>query len=858
MQNPEQQSQNEEIVPIMSDTGHGDLLETSEISLPVVDSSLIEDDIPSDVVLALTNLLKAGESVFVLFRLNVHHRFVLNPEKEEKVPIWAIFTGNRLLLLAVASDGQVYTEEFDQQTTIEYQNGFSKDVMKIAEKSFPTGFREGQRRSFKEAISLFPLPEYEKYLYLADMYLTKNQPESVISFLRKSIELVPTIKAYLLLLSIFSHQRNRKEALSLLNEALEFTEVESLLQELQLLFPDNVELLLYVVAACEERHNWDICIQIYQQLLQKTPDFDLYFLKLGEMYNAKQEYKTAIHYYQKFISLRTASEKFKNGDFICWDMDDLRWFSADPDLVKAYFDLGVIHEYELNDLEKAATLYLGLLRHAPFYTDAYKHFWIVYQQLDRSSTAQFQQPFLHIQAFLQVYTLLAPKNYASIVKTESESSISQMANLIDSSSASLPVSYHKLSEAERERLVHPGELEYLRRIQNWLTTLVVSEEDGAGIEEYCEQVTASNFPELFQTIQQISGFLDLVSPKCFISRGKIGLSVRNKNHPFIFIGSEHLNKENRRYFSTSELVFIIATQEEHIKSGHLLITDSELWKSLGTASFDSFLVALQCLPAGGFLGKLTHHFATAGLKRVYKMTKYSSMQKLFDFFLKSSESPEEEAEFQENGDKENGSKGKKSSEPESLLKEQIVQFARHAVYTADRVGLLACNHVGAACSAIFKLTSQADDEMASIATDGLLAVLDRQDTRGNFLHFEYAKRFSELIKFALSEEYLRLHSRVVIVEGESVEISSLSAEDSSAYHLLKNKLQLLEHSMGNDLLTHEEFIRKQRKLLEQSDFLLAEDIQLVDKLHQAFLDKILTVEELHNKLFHYLDMRQEE
>jgi hypothetical protein len=335
--------------------------------------------------------------------------------------------------------------------------------------------------------------------------------------------------------------------------------------------------------------------------------------------------------------------------------------------------------------------------------------------------------------------------------------------------------------------------------------------------------------------------------------------VRNKEHPFIFIGSEHLNKENERYFSKGELVFIITAQLEHIKSGHLLITGTELWKSLGTVSFDGFLVALQCLPAGSFLGKIAHKFATVGLKKVYKVTtKYSGVQKILDFFEKKGpeRSPEDMSDIQESDGKDERSRAKKQSETDSLMKEEIVEFARHAVYTSDRVGLLACNHIGSACSVIFKLAGSACDEIEKIHNDGLFQMLQSQDNRGNFLYFEYAKRFSELIKFALSEEYFRIHSKVVVLPEKQDEVSSLPSKDTSEYHLLLNKLQILEHSMQSELLTHEEFLRKQKKLLDNSGLLLDEDVQLVDKLQQAFLDEILTIEEFHNKLFQFLETRQ--
>ncbi|MCP4399652.1 MAG: hypothetical protein GY801_20405 [bacterium] len=826
--------------------------EGKDMSLPVVESAFIEENIPPPIVQALKNFLLPEEAIFVLFRLNSSHNFMLESGKEEKALIWAVVTGTRILLLAFATDGQMYHDEFDQSTVVEYQNGFGIDSIKIAERSLSSGFWEGKRNYFKEAVQLFPLAEYEKYLYLAENALRKHEIPQAVSFLKTSLKRLPTLKAYLMLLSVLSQQNQRDDALRLLSQALEFADLDAFLEELQRLFPDNVELLLYFAAVCEERRDWDACIRIYHSLIRKTPDFDLYFLKLGEMYNAKQEYESALDYYHKFIELRTASEKFKKGSFTCWALSEIKWFSADPDLVKAYFDIGGIYEYELNELGKAAAVYLDLLRHAPFYTETYKHFQLVYQQLCYNSPEEARDLSIHIPAFLQVYQLLSPGNYASTVSAESGKPLSS-----ESSLQTLPLGYHKLTDAERERLIHPAGQEAFRKLQSWLTSLVVTEEGGEGIEEYCEQVTQSNYPEIFRTIAQISDFLDISPPKCFVSRGKIGMSIRNTERPFIFIGSEHLSRENERYFSQSELVFLIASKAEHIKSGHLLLTGTELWKSLGAASFEGFLIALQCLPAGGFLSKLTHHFATAGLKKIYKKSKYSNMQKLLDFFTKSPEQQTlDKSEAEQNGKKNDVSRENAEEGQDSLL---IIEFARHAVYTADRAGILACNHVGAACSAIFKLAKEQDyNDMESISRDGLLHLLSRQDQRGHFLYFEYARRLNELIKFALSEDYVALHRKTLVVDDTSTLVSDdLSHDERSAQQILRNKLQVLEHSLQDDLLNEQEFTRKQQRLLEQSGLLQEEELRLADKLHRAFSDGILTLAELRQKLLALFDSDEE-
>ena len=166
-----------------------------------------------------------------------------------------------------------YSDSFDQHAVVEYQNGFRRDAIKIADKSLSTSVWEGKRWLFKEAVNLFPLPEYEKYLYLANIYLKKDQQAEAISFLRRSLALVPTIKASLLLTHILAHQDQQEEALTVLNQAFDIAQASSLIEEMHLQFSDDAEMLLYLAAVSEDRHEWDACIEIYDLLRQKNARF---------------------------------------------------------------------------------------------------------------------------------------------------------------------------------------------------------------------------------------------------------------------------------------------------------------------------------------------------------------------------------------------------------------------------------------------------------------------------------------------------------------------------------------------------------------------------------------------------------
>ncbi len=547
-------------------------------SLPLVDRLFIDDAVPTAIAREIACQLGPDEHIFVLFQLNASHNFV-DAEHIENAPLWTVVTEARLLLLAVSSEGQTYCDIFDQDSVIQYQNGLARDEIRIADRTITTGMWEGKRKLFKEAVALFPLPEYEKYLYIAGIYLKNEQYTEALPFLQQSLSCEPTIKAYLLQAHTYSRTGTPDKAIDVLQQSCQFADPAAIIAEIQQLFADNLVMFLYLAVVCEKNQWWDHGLSIYQYLLRKTPDFDLYSLKLGELYNLQQQYDQAVEYYQTFIQLRTAALSSDGDDFIHWDLSDSKCFGADPDLMKAYFDLAVIYEQELQDPHQALTYYLTLIRHAPFYIDAYQQFWQVYRRLLETETTLPTLPTFNVSMFLQGYHVLHPQNYAQTVQPQDIARLSEVFGVPEITAAQPPI-YRPLRESEHARLTHPGELEYWRKIQNWITNLVVSDDDEQGIEQYCEQVSQSNYPQLMRIIEQVAMFMGMTPPRGFISRGKIGISVKNKEHPFIFIGSEHLNAENARYFSEPELLFIIAAQAEHIKSGHILITGTELWKSL--------------------------------------------------------------------------------------------------------------------------------------------------------------------------------------------------------------------------------------------------------------------------------------
>ncbi len=89
-------------------------------------------------------------------------------------------------------------------------------------------------------------------------------------------------------------------------------------------------------------------------------------------------------------------------------------------------------------------------------------------------------------------------------------------------------------------------------------------------------------------------------------------------------------------------------------------------------------------------------------------------------------------------------------------------FARCALYTADRVGVLACDDLATAVDAIVRMSPSHSDYATRLDEEGLLPLLSERGDEGKPRNEELALRIGELFKFVLSDDYRRLRNAVVV------------------------------------------------------------------------------------------------
>lgn len=290
--------------------------------------------------------------------------------------------------------------------------------------------------------------------------------------------------------------------------------------------------------------------------------------------------------------------------------------------------------------------------------------------------------------------------------------------------------------AHDELLVHPGEHERKAALHRLTARWACGQQDDEALRAHCEQADELTHPELHTRLARVARLLDIPAPAVHLSRQEAGCRVLGRGeHPFILLAKSHLDDGNPRWLDTAQLDFVLASQAEHIRAGHLLYTRSEYLQGVKERSLDLALMAGEWLGARGLLG--------AKKAKALKFAKPALRARDgagSEWLALTRDAARAESTALARWGKSRARDGKADTCEHGLAKRELAGFARVARYTADRAGLLACGNLHAAVEAMRRLEP----------ADGL----------GSEGHDELEERTGQLIQFALSEAYLELRREV--------------------------------------------------------------------------------------------------
>jgi len=462
----------------------------------------------------------------------------------------------------------------------------------------------------------------------------------------------------------------------------------------------------------------------------------------------------AVAAYQGFIDGRFARDDFSLVSYTTTRADSLEDAGADPDLVAACMELGAMLEEDGRDVE-AAGLYLNLVRHAPFTADGYARLFALRERLPKKTQRV-------VARAATVLRLLDP--------TRAEE-IETVAGALPEPPASvaLPRPYHVLSHGEHDEVLrHKAEEASTALAQKWLGGLVIDEPDTHDIERHCQRVEPGTFPELSEIVTHVARMLAIPTPRLYLSHGFTGIQVMGASQePFMLMGAAHLEDAHAQALDLRQQCFTVASQMEHIRAGHLVLTSSEFWGAFRSKSLDGLVAALSLVPIGGMLGKMTDVFAGQLISKLRSSAGGQMTKGVIDYADRALKEGGTSGSIQTAYEATLGRllvRERSARTDDSLLKEQLADFARGAMYTADRLGQVACDDLDAAVRAILLLSARASVEVPALESYGLRDMLSRTDAEGQLVYAELALRLGELFKFALSKDYESLRSALLDVQ----------------------------------------------------------------------------------------------
>jgi tetratricopeptide (TPR) repeat protein len=530
------------------------------------------------------------------------------------------------------------------------------------------------------------------------------------------------------------------DAVARLAELSQMRPADDLIAASRLVDPDEAWWALLAIAH-EESGDHASAAAVYEVLAtQEGADAAFWLLRARALREAGA-IEDAITAYHAFVDARVGDQDFAmiSRAVTREDADA----DLDDELSGACLELGALLE-QTGQTSEAAAVYLRLVRQAPLSRQAYAPLFALEAELpsrERRVLAQVAQ-MLH---------LLDPYRAAQLDRLPEPVAPGE-----------LPHAWAPMTQAQHdEAITHPGERATASLAQRWVGGLVVDGRDTADIERHCQRVDDRAFPDTARLVSDLAAMLGVATPRVFLSHGLTGVQVLGgAGAPMLLLGAAHLDADHPQSLTLRQQAFALGGQLEHIRAGHLVLTSSEFWTAFRSRSLDGVVAALSLIPIGGLVGKATDTFAGSLIGRLSRTFDNKTVKGVVSYAEKKLSEEGTSGGVQAAYEATLGralarGQGEEVSQ-ETLLKEQLADFARCAMYTADRVGLLASDSLPDAVLAILKLSARASAEVDTLERHGLGAILSKRDADGEVVYAELGLRVGELLKFALSQDYLDL------------------------------------------------------------------------------------------------------
>ena len=543
---------------------------------------------------------------------------------------------------------------------------------------------------------------------------------------------------------------------------------------------DDVRWWLPIALAHEEARDFVSAAAVYERLHTLHPAHPAFLLSQARCLQQARQTTRAIACYERYIAQHVeesavfpllpeiaAGEQKEDGHntLISPSLQKEQAEEEGDDFFLAARELAALHASRAEWLLAMET-YITAIQHRPFVLEGYTLLVSILPHIKDAPTA-----LARVALALDLLAILDREAHSTLT-----AELTHTAPELHSQPMPPEFARHLEPKEHEEIITHPGEHMRQHGAQKWLSGLMIDKESTHDIERHCERLSPTKHTITFDTLTRLAVCLAIPTPRCYLSHGMTGIQVfageETSSPALLLMGAAHLDEDHPQYLSARPMAFALGSQLEHIRAEHLVLTSSEFWGAFRSRALSGGIALLSLIPVGSALGKFADSIAGPLLEQLKKGFDNNLFQNLMRYLEKQVEQGAAHGHIQSAYESTIGAlllserrAQKLQAEPQSLVKEELADFARCAMYTADRFGLVACDDLPSAVEAILLLSSM-HGELNQIRQLGLKPFLEAQSARGEASrHEELARRLSELFCFALSKSFVTLRHELATSAG---------------------------------------------------------------------------------------------
>ncbi len=360
---------------------------------------------------------------------------------------------------------------------------------------------------------------------------------------------------------------------------------------------------------------------------------------------------------------------------------------------------------------------------------------------------------------IESLTLMQPlnqqrlKNLSELKSAKNSLKAGQLHNILTTEAAHPPIQPPEFAETisaslDKNLLTHP----FLRKngafsdIPKWVSKM--KQADNSDLKTFGTIISESNHNQVFTIVNKLKKYFNMPDIEAYIAGGTKGNQIVGYESvpSFIMIGEQFVNPTSPLMLSEQELTAAIASELSLIKHNFHRITSSEHWQN--AADNDTLFIDNLC--AEFHPASLPDHIAE-NINRHLDFQNAVNSERTANSSGDIFGCVQAVAKFYANTT---------TQSKTDLVYYKMLAVMRLLTANADRYALIFTNDISVVMASVLKSVRGYNSVLAEYQQNTLAEILDKADSKGQFLRQQLALRIAELFRFYLSDEYDKILSEL--------------------------------------------------------------------------------------------------